>query len=217
MVVGEIYHVYNRGIGGQPIYGRKSDYRRFLESMFYYQNSETPLRYSQFVMLPTTERQKLLSDLAKENNRLVEIICYCLMPNHFHVITKQVIEKGIALFISNLSNSYTRFYNVKYDRDGPLFKGKFQAVRIEDDEQLLHTTRYIHLNPYTSYITKTADDLLSYPYSSFNMYRITPNDNRINTTDVLSHFSSIEKFTNFTLDQRDYQRRLGDIKHLIHE
>lgn len=80
----------------------------------------------------------------------LEIISYCLMPNHFHLLVKQVIDHGIVKCLNNFSNSYTRYFNIRHDRVGPLFQGRFKAVRIETDEQLLQVSRYIHLNPVAS-------------------------------------------------------------------
>ena len=76
----------------------------------------------------------------------MEIICYCLMPNHLHLLLRQLMDGGISKFMSNFANSYTRYFNTKSKRKGPVFEGKFKAKRIETDEQLLHLSRHIHLN-----------------------------------------------------------------------
>lgn len=214
LVSGEIYHVTNRGIASQPVFTNKRDYHRFLETMQYYQNRETPIRFSKFLTLSVEERNRILENLKKQKDFMVEFISFCLMPNHFHLLLQQIANDGIAKFISNLTNSYTRYFNTKNKRKGPLFQGKFKAVRIENDNQLLHVVRYIHLNPYTSYVIKNIKDIASYPYSSFSEYLNLKDNQIINKAEVIGHFKTIKLFEKFTLDQADYQRKLEQIKHL---
>lgn len=141
------------------------------------------------------------------------------MPSHFHLLLQQIKNNGIAKFVGNISNGYTRFLNVKNETYGPIFQGKFKAVLIESDEQYMHVTRYIHLNPYTSYIVKSTEDLLNYPYSSLPLFLNDNNESKplVHKQDILSYFKSIEDFKEFTLDQKDYQKRLAAIKHLTLE
>jgi len=217
LVSGQIYHVFNRGVGGQLVFVNKRDCGRFLNAMFYYQNEKPSLSYSKFLSLSTKEREQSIERMMKMKKWHVEILGYCLMPNHFHLVLRQLTENGIATFISNLTNSYTRYLNTKSDRDGPLFKGKFKAVLIEDDEQLLHVVRYIHINPYTSYIVKTMDKIATYPYSSFAAYMEEEKNYAIETETVLSQFKTKTMFQEFTYEQADYQRSLQNIKHLALE
>lgn len=69
------------------------------------------------------------------------------MPNHFHFLIEQTADKGIASHMQRFINSYAHYVNIKYKRVGPLFQGLFKGVLIESDEQFLHVSRYIHLNP----------------------------------------------------------------------
>ena len=147
IATGEIYHVINRGIASQPIFFTKRDYQRACNTFFYYRNRVLSKRYSYFLRESLEERQQILKDLNKKENFLVEIMAFCLMPNHFHFLLRQVVDDGIPKFLSKFTNSYTRYFNTKRKRNGPLFQGKFKAVRIEIDEQLLHVARYIHLFP----------------------------------------------------------------------
>ena len=170
LVTNQIYHVINRGVASQPIFYHQRDYARALETILYYQQQNPPLRYSFFLRLPAQQKRNLLTKPIGKGKLLVEIIAYCLMPNHLHLLLKQLEENGISIFMSNLTNSYTRFFNTKRKRKGPLFQGKFKAVRIETDGQLVHVSRYIHLNPYTSFVLKSLEELESYPYSSLPEY-----------------------------------------------
>ncbi len=77
---------------------------------------------------------------------LVEILCFCLMPNHFYLILKQLIEGGILLFMQKLAG-YVYYFNLKFKRIRSLFQGKFKAIEIDNENYLLHLSRYQHLNP----------------------------------------------------------------------
>lgn len=137
------------------------------------------------------------------------------MPNHFHLLLKQLTEGGITKFVGNFSNSYTRYFNTRNKRIGHLFQGVFKAVRIEDDEQFIHVLRYIHLNPVVSLIIKETG-LEDYPYSSFAEY-LGRRDGFCHKNMILDHYSSIENLKSFTYDQIDYGKKMEAIKHLILE
>ena len=218
LVTGEIYHIFNRGIARQPTYNDARDYRRFLDSMHFYLTRGATPSFSKFTHLSNVERTNRLIQMAKLHNYYIDLIGYCLMPNHFHLVVRQQAEEGISTYMSNLVNSYTRHFNLRHDRgNGALFQGRFKAVRIETDEQLIHVIRYIHLNPYTSYVVKTLTNLEKYPYSSFGIYLENRADLFIDQTLIKEQFTSCEKLRQFTFDQADYQRELANIKHLVLE
>ena len=138
------------------------------------------------------------------------------MPNHYHLILKQLTDNGVKTYISNFQNSYARFYNVKYDRLGTVFLSPFKAKYISTDNELLHISRYIHLNPVTAYIIEFPK-LISYPYNSFREY-LSPNKfNLINTDLILNLSGSKEKYKLFVENRANYQRELKRIEHLILE
>lgn len=137
------------------------------------------------------------------------------MPNHFHFLLKQIKDNGISHFVANFQNSYTRYFNVKWKKDGPLLLTQFKAVRIEDDNQLLHVSRYIHLNPYSSFVIKSIDNLIDYPWSSLKEYLSSANV--VKSEEIINLIGSSKKYKKFLLDQADYQRTLDQIKHLTHE
>lgn len=217
LITDQLYHVLNRGVASQPIFLSKRNYQRALEAILYYQNKNVPLSYSRFLVLSGQRRQEILDRLRKERNFLIEIIAYSLMPNHVHFLVKQVQKNGISIFMSKFSNSYTRYFNTSPKRVGPLFQGKFKAVRIEIDEQLLHVSRYIHLNAYSSYVVKTLKELENYPYSSLPEYLAPSEDDWCQKEDVLGHFKNPAAYKKFVFDQADYQRKLEEIKHLTLE
>ena len=137
------------------------------------------------------------------------------MPNHFHFLLKQIAENGISIFVSKFTNSYTKYYNTKRSRTGPMFQGVFKSVYVESDEQLIHLSRYIHLNPVASVIIKDAE-LLSYPWSSLRDY-LRGKPSLLYIEPVLNHFSSSNDYKNFVLDRIDYAKQLEQIKHLTLE
>lgn len=214
LVTDQIYHALNRGISSQPTFNGVREFSRAMEVMRYYQNIKLPLRYSQFIILSRERRNQILDNLAKKREFLVEIICFCLMPNHCHFMLKQVEEDGISKFMSQFTNSYTRYFNVKNKRSGPLFRGKFKAKRVETDEQLVHLSRYIHLNPYSSYVVKTIKELKKYPYSSLPEYLGKSQTDFCSKEIVLGQFRYPKLYRKFVFDQADYQRKLDKIKHL---
>ncbi len=201
-VNGELYHIFNRGVAKMPIYSNFFDYRHFLDTVIYYQIDGPKPRFSFF-------RNKPL--LLDKNKKIVEIISYCLMPNHFHFILRQNRENGITEFIGKISNSYTKYFNTKNKRIGHLFQGEFRSVRVESDEQLLHLSRYIHLNPVVGYVTK---DLMSYRWFSYLEY-LGLKDGICLKDPILGQFKSPEAYQQFVLDQVGYAKELESIKHKL--
>ncbi len=215
LIIDQYYHVFNRGINKQRIFQQKRDYERFIDILWYYSFENPPVKFSRYLQLSLEQRSFLRDSLANQE-KLVIILAYCFMPNHFHFLLRQKKEDGISIFLSKLQNSYTRFYNTKYEYSGPLLQGAFKAVRIEDNYQLLHVSRYIHLNPYTAYLVKTKEKIFSYPWSSIQEYIGNAQETICNTSIVLSEFKKTP-YKDFLLDQAEYQRELDAIKHLTFE
>lgn len=217
IVVGEIYHVFNRSVARQPIFLSNRDYQRALDVLNFYSYFDPPLRFSHYKRLPESQKTEFIENLREKGEKQVEIFAFCLMPNHFHFLIKEIREKGISTFMSNLQNSYAKYFNLKNDRSGTLFQTMFKAVRIETDEQFIHVARYIHLNPITAFILNNIEDLTIYPWSSFPIYLGKNTSDILSTSIILGYFPSVNKFIEFTKDQVNYQRELDKIKHLILE
>lgn len=202
---GYFYHVYNRGSEKRLIFGSRRDYQRFIKILNYYQYLGPKPKFSHF-----SQFQSFKPDSSR---RIVDIISYCLMPNHFHLLLKQLVDGGITEFVSKVSNSYTKYYNTKYNRVGPLFQGEFKSVLVEKDEQLTHLSRYIHLNPKVSLLVK---DLESYEWSSYKEY-LGQNNGFCVKENILGFFKNSQAYKQFVLDQIDYGERLEQIKHQVLE
>lgn len=211
-----IYHVYNRAIGGQELFCDKSDFSRFCELINYYRFKKPQLRFSFFKRLEIEKRKEYLDSLMKNEERLVEIYSFCLVPNHFHLVLKEAEEKGILTFMSNLQNSYARYFNTKRNRKGSLFQEMFKAIRVESDEQFIHLCRYVHLNPYSNMFLNKMNDLFSYQWSSFLDYILESNRFLfLNKEFLCSFFLNIDRLRSFTLNNADYQKRLKEIEYLL--
>lgn len=215
LVADQFYHVYNRGVARQPVFLNKREYERFLLSLRYYRYNKPPLKLSRFLSLPEKDRNNLLEELNNKKGWSVEIISFVLMPNHFHLLLKQKEGNGISTFMRRAINSYTRYFNTKHARVGSLFQGVFKAIRVETDEQLIHLSRYIDLNPLVSYVVKDKD-FMDYPWSSLSEY-LKGETGLIESKYVLSHFRSVNEYKKFVLDQKDYAKELEKIKHLVIE
>lgn len=215
-ITGEIYHIFNRSIAKQPILKRKNDYERIYNLIDFYRFNKPKLRFSHYNRLALKERKEFLDNLYS-SDKLLDISAFCLMPNHIHLLVKQNKENGITTFMSNIQNSYAKYFNTKNKRTGALFQSMFKSVRIESDEQIIHTARYIHLNPLTSYVLKDINKLENYPWSSFYNYMKKQSSGFIDKEVIMGYFSSPAEFEKFTLDQIEYQRELEKIKHLMLE
>lgn len=216
LVNDQIYHVFNRGIDHRPTYTDRLEFKRAITTIDFYRFANPPMKLSKFLQLSNEERRRINREIKSKNEKLVEVLSFCLMPNHFHFVVKQVHEKGISKFLANFQNSYTKYFNTKSERNGPLFLDQFKAVRIETDQQLLHVSRYVHLNPLTSYVVATFDDLIKYPWSSFGEY-INGKPLICEINSILGFFKNPKEYIVFVRGNADYQRELDKIKHLVIE
>lgn len=168
------YHVYNCGVEKRTIFLTPADYARFSSTCEYYLHDQR-ISYAQFQELKTDVKETYLKLNPKGlETLLVKILSYCFMPNHFHFMLKPVKDFGITQFIADISNSYTRYFNIKNDRIGSLLQGTFKAKEISTDESFHQVNRYVHLNPVVSSKTN-PDNMLrpeDYPFSSYREWII---------------------------------------------
>lgn len=132
----EFYHVFNRGVDKRSIFKDQRDVSRFLQSMDEFNDLE-PIG-SLYI--------KSFEDNKPKKNPLVEIICYCLNPNHYHLLLKELQSGGISEFMKRLNGGYTWYFNHRHKRSGSLFQGTYKAKHINDNNYLLHLSVYINLN-----------------------------------------------------------------------
>ncbi|MBI2095200.1 MAG: transposase [Candidatus Omnitrophica bacterium] len=217
LTTGETYHIFNKTIAGFKVFNFDEDYLRMKQMIVYYAIAETPMPFSNFLNLSVVKSNGIdlsLEEWSRSRSKLVQILAYCIMPTHFHLVLKQLKADGITKFIGNLQNSYSRFFNTKRKRKGPLWVGRFKNVRVETDEQLLHLTRYVHLNPVTASLVTQPEDWAA---SSFQEYLGAANGRRICDYEGVLEING-KDYAAFVKDQADYQKQLARIKkHLLDE
>lgn len=181
------YHVYNRGVERRTIFLDEHDYRLFLYFLKYYLEEPQP------------------DDIKQVNRSLrgkVSLLCFCLMPNHYHLLLKQHTRDGMTRLVRAVSTSYVCYFNTRNERIGTLFQGKYKAALIDSDPYIIHVSRYIHLNP--SGLKRVgpwtgSDPLRDYPYSSYAYYMGNKHATWLNTKILLDYFHSANN-----INKKDY-------------
>ena len=147
---GEYFHIFNRGAHRQGIFKERADWLRFLFGVLYYQS---PIQFPHVGRYTSTFESQFGFDVSDKifqnvlNKRAVELVCFCLMSNHFHLLVKETTESGIANYMQRLLVAYTMYFNTRYESSGHVFQGRYKAVHIESDKQLMYLSAYIHRNP----------------------------------------------------------------------
>lgn len=211
----EYYHLYNRGIDKRNIFSNQGDVNRFFQSMIefnviepigsIYEKTYSPKRYVNFG--GSTSKK-----VAFRNKKLIEFIAYCLNPNHYHFIVRQVSERGIEKFMHRLGTGYTMYFNEKEKRSGSLFQGRFKAIHIESNEYLLHVSAYVNLNDRVhNFGGSTSKKVRS--VSSWGEYM----DKKINgiceKEIILEQFSGVPEYKEFALESlKTIRERKEDLK-----
>jgi putative transposase len=146
LVTGEIFHILNRGVDKRKIFLTDKDYFRFIHNLFEF-NDVRPA----FNLGRSFEKSQLIdlrNRTIKPRGLIVEILAFCLMPNHFHLLMRQKKDNGITNFMRKLSVGYANYFNQKYERTGALFQGRYKAVLVNKESHFVHLPYYIHLNPF---------------------------------------------------------------------
>jgi putative transposase len=212
LAAGEIYHVFNRAVGRETVFSNFWGIKRAIELIDYYRFAQN-ISFSGFRLLKLEEKEKYVL-LVRKESPLVEIYSYTFMPNHYHLLLKQLQENGIKTFISNFQNSFAKSFNERQDRHGTLFQTPYRARHIATTEQFLHVSRYIHINPVVAHILPLKD-LFSDPRTSFPYYASNVETDLVNTKPILDIIGSRKKYIEFVSDQVDYQEKLHIIEGVI--
>lgn len=200
-----IYHVVNKGIEKTLIFLDKKDIERFLETIKFYR-FQNPSRFS-------FRKRPPYHNLNQGRKPLVEILAFCLMPDHFHMLLKEKKPGAASRFVSLVCNSYTKYYNNRNKRSGFLFAGTFKSKKIESGEQLAKVARHIHLDPY---IKNIVMDPKKFPFSSLPEY-LGKQDGFCEKSLILGSLQGRENYENFALDIEDYKRNLEQFEKLFLE
>ena len=206
------YHAYSRSISKYIIFNDDSDYLRMLDIIKLYRFCDFNHSYSKFLELDLNTQEEIIKNLESSSPVLVEIIAYCLMPTHLHLILKQITDHGISKYMSNILNCYSRYFNINHQRTGPLWAGRFKSVLVDKDEQMLHLTRYFHLNATSAGLVKKPED---WQFSSYKEYI-----DKVDISEKICSYNNLfdispKEYRKFVLDRKDYQQQLSKIKSIL--
>jgi len=209
-VPGEYYHIYNRGNSKQRIFQSRNDYKRFIDLLY---GTNTNQKFNYF---DTNKAGGIFEN--EICDKLVSIGAYCLMPNHFHILTTPLSEDGLSRFMQKLSTAYSMYFNETHKRTGGLFEGKFKSQHLETDRQLKYLFSYIHLNPIKlidrkwkengiTDLKKSLEYLNTYSYSSFLDYigEVRKEKAILNLADFPNYFPSENHFKREIIDWLSYR------------
>ncbi|MCK9345302.1 MAG: transposase [Candidatus Pacebacteria bacterium] len=207
--IGEYYHIYNRGTDKRTIFVEPYDFKRF-NALLYVCNSTEPVD-----MREHFREGRAFAELfnIERGETLVEILAYCLMPNHFHLLLREKEEGGVTKFMGKLSTAYATYFNKKNKRTGALFESRFKAKHASTDEYLKYLFAYIHLNPVKIIEPKwkekgihgrvAAQDFLNeYAHSSYLDWQgsTRPESKILNIKAGPEYFTTAKEFDDFVND-----------------
>lgn len=191
-IKGAYYHVYNRGVEKRKVFLDQQDYTVFLSYLKTYllpKDEDKLLKKLADPMIKSRKRDKLNKSLRLNNfANTVDLLVYCLMPNHFHFLIKQLDDYSLAKIMGSLGTRYSVYFNRKYERVGSLFQDTYKAVLIRTDEQLLHLSRYIHSQAFG--LSFQGQSLQKPQPSSFPNYLGKIKQRWVKPDEVLSFFKS---------------------------
>lgn len=210
---GEFFHIYNRGVDKRIIFTDEYDIRRFFQSMVEFNTAEPigSLYENSFLQLGSE---------TPKSGKLVNIIAYCLNPNHFHLILEQLLDGGISEFMKRLSGGFTNYFNRKYKRSGVLFQGVFKDVHIDTNEYLLHVSAYVNLNDRVHKLGSETPKLVQ-SRSSWKEYMGEGTKGICEKEIILGQFGSIAEYKDFALESlesiKQRKEEMKDIAGLLLE
>ncbi len=143
-------HVFNRGMQKQPIFETDQDRLRFLFLLMAFQGEVVIKNISREIRQNVQRSTLHITDELKNDilkKRIVELVVFCLAPNHFHIIIRELVDNGISKYMHRVLTAYTKYFNTRHEKSGHLFQGPYKSVHIGEDRQLMHTSAYIHKHP----------------------------------------------------------------------
>lgn len=207
---GEYYHIFSRTILNANQFKDYSNAKRLLLA-FLIANSTKSSEGFQLLRNNKNATLKDLNKIVKDGKKLVDILCYSIMPDHYHLLVMEKEENGITNFVLKCNTSIAKYINIKNDRKGPLFENTFKAKHIDSNEYLLHLSLYIHLNPLDFLINKnwrihklknwdeSKRKLINYPWSSIKHFLIKNQEDFILSGDkiIKDQFSNEKEYESF--------------------
>ncbi len=189
---GELYHVYNHGVDEKNIFVDEYDSLRFLESLIFFNTEES---LGGIYLSSLSDGNEIAS--SKPHKKLVNIVSYCLNPNHFHLLLEQISEKGISEYMQRVGGGYTMYFNNKYKRKGSLFRGTFKSTWVNSNEYLLYLSAYINLN---YRVHKIPEAIISVVRSSWQEYTGVPKINVCKKDIISQQFKDQKEYEDYAKD-----------------
>lgn len=203
---GGYYHVFNRGCDKRPISLDVKDTKRILKSFALF-NTVSPA-----ISIFNTDGRRQYAVTKRNNTRLVTIVAYCVLPNHFHLILQQKVEGGVSEFMKRLGG-YTSYFNKRHKRTGVLFQGKYKSKHIKTTEYFLHLSVYVHLNykVHPKYAEKKRDPRIATSYDSLGLPH---GDGFSDPKEILRHYKSVGEYK---IQAEETLRNIQSRKIAIHD
>ena len=151
--IGNIYHIIKRGVDGREIFLKPQDNSRFILGLEFF-NSKNEINLWNLIRGDDVEdaergltplREKLENQRKNASKPIVELMAFTLMPNHFHLIIREIIDRGISRFMQKIGG-YTGYFNKQYNRIGNLFGSTYKCIEIKSNAQLFAVFNYVHTN-----------------------------------------------------------------------
>jgi putative transposase len=195
----EHFHVFGRGVNKEKIFIDQQDYARFIFLITHFQSPTKIYNISWYTKsFIKSGSFNIKKDKAEEifKKRNTELVAFVLMPNHFHILVKNLEDGILSVYMHRILTAYSKYFNAKYNKKGHVFEGPFGAISVENNTQLLYLSAYIHKNP--KEIKEWVNNYEKYPYSSYQDY-ISSNrwENLLVTDIVLKQFKDWVKYRDF--------------------
>ncbi len=205
-----MYHVYNRGVDKRIIFVDERDYSVFLSFLKYALLSDDELKNYQVVDAGIISQAERFNLRREGLHGVVELVSFCLMPNHFHLLLYQYEIDGITRLMRSVATGYSGYFNKRHKRVGSLFQGRYKASPISSQGYWDHISRYIHLNP-----LDIGEDYETYSYSSYRNYTGNFEAEWLRPNLVLDGFESAAAYQKFVSEYVPYRKELKDTKDLL--
>jgi REP element-mobilizing transposase RayT len=187
------YHVYARGSNKQKLFVDNFDYQYFMKLIERYLSQK-----------PETSKTGVVYPHYADG---LELVAYCLMSNHFHLLIYQKNVPSMEKFMRSLMTSYGKYFNLKYRRTGPVFESRYKAACIDNETYLQHISRYIHLNP-RRWLGHKYSSMRYYINNGEEPYWLKPNR-------ILDQFKTRQEYLEFVSDYESTRDILHEIKYLL--
>lgn len=216
-LIGEYYHIYSRTIFNIPEFKNKDNANKLAQTFLLANSTKSGQAFDYLRNNINTSLKDALK-ISQSGEKLTEVLCYAIMPDHYHLLMKEIKEKGITDFIRKCNTSIAKYINTKTERRGPLFESRFKSKQVDSNDYLLHLSVYIHLNPLDFLDSKdwrknktkdwknAMEKILNYPWSSIKHFISNPSSTPDFDEDIYSNIiSGTEIITGQFNGKNDYE------------